>query len=872
MASPPPGSLSEKAQAAFSRLYPRDFGASPSLFVVMEASNAKRFAREQQQEEQPEYNSFGQQDSYSFTDDTSAVYSEGKQFAAGIEDYLTEHYSTKTTIDGDHTESSVQVTTYYSLQERGLDYFARNMVAPDGSKTMIQIQYLRDELGNDGIQKLKESILKYGQENNPFFLDLHFTGQTWNPPVAGNRGVAFGVATFVVGAILFAMLGLAHPVTQWYLLIVGTMVSSLSMSMIVLARLTTTSHTTTSLALSAMTMVSFVLSVAFAKAHIDANDGANTTKAVRSAIFQSGIVLGVACASLSTFSSPTLQSVGVATTLAVATSVLCHSFLAPQLLQGMEGVSILRKTLIKTPSKMTTGWETTATENKSKVSSIAVLVATGACLFPLAYQVQNLPSLTLDGIAPTSFLTGLSNDRFRAMGESIGHGRLTPYRILFDGSKAKQKMVTLGGYDIVQMVVDELVGISISDGNRDSVSDDSGMAGSTHIGEEKAEVQDLIKELIDTLTRFKNEQQREFDSHHQKRQARWREQQKNEDNYARFLSTMEDIRCDYNINTGLHATTYSGIAVLENSRIPHSLHHTANLCRTSNPQCPSEALNLLNFLEDQTTTPDQLSTFVTVNLGVDPFSWKGIEWLSLARETIDRLQKDPRILGGTEIHIDGPPAVVEDLYNYEHRSLQRQFFLAVVVATVALVVSFWGFFVPLQIVARVSMALTFSLGVGNSIYRNGDFNWLHLSILSSKTQGAGMTAFPEAMICLLVTSTIVVSGILSARLKSNNQESLISAPSIIAGSLCLLEFALSSSKETTLQWPLIVAIALSFEGAWVRQFVLPALSDFLPRAPSPKSFARRIDTRFGGDVSAKSRDHAAYLEKFDSFVRSPHAP
>jgi len=709
---------------------------------------------------------------------------------------------------------------------------------------------------------------------------LHHTGQNWNPPLQHSGLSGFFVSAlfiFSVAAVLMSKLGDFHSVSQTYLVTTASMIITISISAIALSF---SCRTTTPLALSALAMISFVLSVYFSTAQTSI---ASHSKAVRLSILKSGTVLGAVFASLYNSSSPTLKTVSVASTIAVTTCTIFQAFLVPRLLMRCsDGASVARR-----PNKWTI--DKSAAIAESKLHSTKFLLVSALFFFCVAYQIRRLPYLVFDGIAPTSFLTGLTDNRFQKLGDIMGHGRLTPYRVLFDGHKPNMHMVSLGGYDIVQMVVDELTGISIEHDNNSGdaeVNDDPGV-GSTHVGEESTEVKHLVQAFMDTLLHFKEEQQREFDFHHQRRQARLKEHHgKHQENS--YL--MENVRSDFNLNSGVHATSYTGIAVLENSRIPQSLYSAANACRNMEPRCPSESLHLLNVLEDATTTSDKLATYVYVNLGIDPFSDKGVKWLQEARQTIRRLQKDPRILGGVEVYIDGPAAILEDLNSSVHRGIQRQFFLSLAVLMAVLTIVFWNVRVPLQIMASTYLSMSFALGLGSLVYQTGALNWISLSIVSSTRRGmesGGMTAFSETMLCLLIATSVLVSNILPGKL-SEPFGTYRPTSALVAMIFGVLELYLSMYKQDgPVQWPLLVSIAIFVDIFWMKNIAIPALSkvfssltgvpthdmqgenvaiSLLSRTLS--SFTKAATHNQGGSNSSFTKES----KKFDAYLASPHAP
>jgi MMPL family len=392
------------------------------------------------------------------------------------------------------------------------------------------------------------------------------------------------------------------------------------------------------------------------------------------------------------------------------------------------------------------------------------------------------------------------------------------------------------------MVVDELRGIPLVDFDDSDADEDFAGSGSTHIGEANGEDQHLIKELVHRLKHLREEQQKEFDFHHQRRQAKWQQ----------YKDGGDETSCDYNVNK---FTTYSGISLLENHRIPQSLYSAASKCREIDPRCPSEALHLLNVFEDETTTTDKLATYVTVNLAMDPFSSDGGRWLRLARETILRLQEDPRILGGVEISIGGSAAEYHD--KMQDIAASVPFRLAVFSGVVVLILAFTlgNFMLTLEVLVTFATTIATALGAGVLVYVDGALAWTKIPALSQTE-----VTFELPTVCLLMFSVLLIQAIASQRQQS------VEASSKVA-TLCV---AVVSCLTRSSPFLVVFAIALTVQMLWVQRLVLPALSSVLPngrKVAFENKNMRRTSYRCD-----KDKQNQAYQEKFESFLMSPQAP
>jgi len=702
---PPPNSPSELARQAFVKNYgvhphkhhigPHDWNAHPPLYVILESSI--------------------QDGLHSFTDDTSVAYQEGKQYCMGLSQHLSKQFS---------AFLSARVTSYYSLLDGGLDYVAKNMVTPDGSKTMIQIQFVlsHEHEMERAVKQLQQLILDYGTNHAPTYLQTHYTGLNWNPKDAKattnlhrhnkkhddstptgtwKAYAAVGVAVVVTAMLFGSLLATTDDsgatfVPSWILWMVVSTATSVSVSAMALAYVLPTSMTTTSsLGLVVAVLVSFGLSLYYSKLQMDhLGNNKREEVTVPSILMQDASLLLSFVASLYMVPSVAVKSMSLGATTAVLFTTLYHVLVARHyMLQSMTHLMKEQQAMnggrrITSPISRSNSPTNSSSTTKTGMLRLATILSIILGTFSLALATtRNNTTNYHGGMHSTTDQSTAINPQFHDFGEHFGYGRLTPYRILFDGHKSGQSMITLAGYDIVQTIIDELQGIYIPDDastSKDDLDEDMMIpagSGSTHIAEEATESQHLIKRLVDTLHQFKAKQQKEFDRHHQRRQEKWEKHMEEEfqqqlyDEKAEIEGRnlfQEDKTLDYNVNSGIDATTYTGLAVLENSRIPQSLYNAANICRGMEPKCPSEALHLLNVIEDETTTSDKLATYITVNLGVDPFSKKGMEWLELARETVRRVGADPRIVGGVEIYIDGPAAILYDHLQQENQEQSQQ--------------------------------------------------------------------------------------------------------------------------------------------------------------------------------------------------------
>lgn len=403
--SPSPQSPSGKAKMAFQKLYPRDWFADPSLWVVLEASSKASKDKE-----------LGSEDSRSFIDDTSLTYEQGKQFCSDLTDYLEERFKYK-------DMASVRVTSYYSLQEEGLDYWARHMVTPDGSTTVVQVQFIQQEIGTEGVKKLKKTIVDFASLNPLSCLNVRFTGQAWNGTSIDSSFCmlpCLAIMVALIGLLLNNITGVHHSLSDWGLLMASGMTFSLSSSAIFLSNIPY--NQLTSIPMPTLAALSFILSAFFSKLQVDRSS--SNGAAEKTIALSCGTIVSLLLAIFLYSSSPDVSSTSVAAT-ALTLSTLCfHVFLA----KGVVSASTANTPKSKYADRHS---------QEPNKRTVFTLYLTAPFFLLLGLQATRLNGSSLE------FTHGAALAEF---GQRIGHGQLTQYRLLFDGHNRNKSLTSLNGY------------------------------------------------------------------------------------------------------------------------------------------------------------------------------------------------------------------------------------------------------------------------------------------------------------------------------------------------------------------------------------------------------------------------------------------
>ena len=261
---------------------------------------------------------------------------------------------------------------------------------------------------------------------------------------------------------------------------------------------------------------------------------------------------------------------------------------------------------------------------------------------------------------------------------------------------------------------------------------------------------------------------------------------------------------------------------------------------------------MLNVIEDDTTTSDQKATSVTINLPVDPFSRDGGRWLQLARDTIQRLQEDPRILGGVEVFIEGSGA---DFHDKQQDMAQKiNFQLGVFVAIAFLELSFLlgGFLMSLKLLVALGMAIAISLGVVALVPMSSWFGLSRLEVFE------GPLELPTVY---LLTGAVLVLGHFASQ-QGKGRKSIDSSSAFVSLSMTLWGGCFLSSL-----WPIVFVSSLLVHHFWMQSLVVPVVNSILGDEQTDMlAFKQRNDDRI------QDMQHQAYLAKFDTFLLSPDAP
>lgn len=505
-----------------------------------------------------------------------------------------------------------------------------------------------------------------------------------------------------------------------------------------------------------------------------------------------------------------LKSVGIGAAVAIGSALIVNLTLVPALLHTRLGDWIIVKPMdandttdesfLQRPQNhqeacelvpRSSFWYRLSQQILHPYKSVIIFLVIVQLLIPVAlYATQLKSSLSFDLMLPRS-----SNalQIYHSLGGKLGYGRLSPYRILFDGRDAQIRMDSEEGFDVMHRVLDELSAI-------DKEGD-----GITHVSSGMQEFEEEKRTLMDALG---------FSKDHHQDQAN------------------TTVLCETDMESTEKTTNYAGIAVLKNVRVPHSMFIAAKYCSQLNP-CPVEILHLIEYVDEASTSPDRFATFVTATLPVNPFSDEGVQWLESARETIQRLSHGGA-MGSIQVYIEGSAAIEYDAVEAVYGAFPTVVTITIVVVFVLMAAFFRSIVVPLRSVVSIAMTLCFVFGLCVLVYQHGILNWTRIPSWTSTGDEISwlvpVMAFSIIVGLALDYDVFLISRILEYRNEGIDHESsivagLYSTGGIItaAGVIMAVAFGglMFSSSPVLYQWSFLLTSAVLLDTFVIRSLVVP---------------------------------------------------
>ena len=387
-----------------------------------------------------------------------------------------------------------------------------------------------------------------------------------------------------------------------------------------------------------------------------------------------------------------------------------------------------------------------------------------------------------------------SLESYKKLVQHIGHGRLYPYRIVFDGHSSNTSMTSKIGFTTMHSFINE-------------VQSRSEIPLPLHSIQEQNLLATASGNPVD-------------------------------------MSSLSSISFHRNHNldtTQLKYDMFNGIAMIQNTVVSYDMFLAAKYCAPPTRQknyCPFELLRMIVATNEQVTSNDTMATYTLVELGVDPFSSGGIEWLRNARYKADRLRQEGKH-EGVEVNIVGTGGLVYDSVVALYKPIHMLIFVSVVTAVIFLAIFYRSLFLPIRSAFTVVLTMSFSLGLAVAVFQDGILNWTNIVSLHSNTEDEGMCwlvpllAFPVIVGLSLMFDAQLQSRILELREQGYEHKSSIALGldafggcSICSGMLVAITFSAPLFLEENRmlqQWSFVVASAVLLDTFVIRSMVVPVL-------------------------------------------------
>lgn len=793
---PIPCSPSERAQNAFAELYANDWQnpMHPSLLIVLESTTNQ-----------------------SLVDERSPLYNPARNFSLGLAGHLN---STCWKIEGDddcQKDSWLQVTSYYSLQQENLSWLAKTMATTSGDTSLLSVQYLlANNFSNtrERVSQLMSVIQDYGDQHVPVNCTVSYTGLKWfqsdlmkatQTDLRRMDALVLPLALLLLGLVLPN----ARPSIVWIIPLI-TMITTVCCWAIIMsfvAKHVQITQFTPSIMMSITLGMGIDYTLFLLSRYLE--DTSDKHDAIRHMLQHGGHVLLLSgstlmCTFLGLCFLPLamLKSVGIGAAVAIACALLVNLTVVPALLHTRFGIWIVQSHPVQSNLEeqflqrleeesvpRTSVWYRLSQHLLHPYKSVIIFLVIVQLLIPVAFFATELKSsLSFDLMMPK---TSPSLETFHSLGNKLGVGRLSSYRILFDGRNESIRMDSEEGFDVMHRVFDELAAF-------DKEGD-----GITHISTGMDEFEELKQNLM----------------------------------YSLGFSKPDFVESDYVLcETELESTattTYAGIAVLKNVRIPHSLFVAAKYCAQMKP-CPVEVLHLLEYVDVTATSKDRFATFATATLAVNPFSDEGVKWLKSARETVERLE-DGGALGGIKVLIQGSAAIEYDAVEAVYGAFPTVITITMLVVFLLLGIFFQSIVTPFRSVVSICMTLSFVFGLCVLVFQHGILNWTHVPSWTS-TGGEISWLVPVMAFSIIVGLALDYDVFLISRILEyreyhgyDHESSIVSGlhatGGIItaAGVIMAVAFGglMFSSSPVLYQWSFLLTTAVLLDTFVIRTLVVP---------------------------------------------------
>jgi uncharacterized membrane protein YdfJ with MMPL/SSD domain len=814
--SPIPGSLSQAAQLAFTRAFPQDFNdpMHPVLIVVLH-SNA-----DQVHLKQNDY---------------------ARNFSLGLQGALSDSIHTP---DSTTSTSWVRATSYFSFQQANLTMLGDQMMSPDGKTGMIQIQYLLpdDNDDNDDANQTTSSIVDPVQP----LLDLMEALQdyrTQHPPPEDIEVMFTGLKYFssdlrastkhdlkrmdvLVLPVALVLVGLvlphANPWVVWIVPLVGIISTVCSWSLIMnqVAQRMQITQFTPSIMMSLTLGMGIDYTLFLLARYLEAvHQRASRSQAIYDMLWHGGKVVVMSgitlmCTFLGLLFLPLqmLKSVGVGAAVSIACAILLNLLLVPALLYTRLGIWIVRtddNSSILVPDEGLSDEDLLTEpllENGEEIEG------------QLLQNEQMLPTTLL--IPRKSVWTWLSKHLLHPY-KSIICLLLTFQFILYPAAKNASSLKSDSiSFDLLLPTnapslkayhyLEDLGGPGrlapfrlLFDGSRSNIQMDSSLGF------------DIMHQVVQELL--------------------------HQDSESSTLAQSKDVSFSFFANETLLASTtavkFSGISVLRNVPIPHSVYTAAKICtHTPGYTCPIESMRVLDILDGTMTSQNRQATFLTAELSASPFSDQGVTWLDKCRETLWRLNETDS-LRGVDVYLEGSAAIAHDAVTAVYQNFPFVVFITTAVVFLLMGLFFGSFVPPLRSIVSISCTLAFSFGLAVLVYQDGLWDWTNIRSLIA-VEGDICWLVPVMSFSIIVGLALdydvfLVSRILEFRLDGYHHQSSIVAGldatgGIItaAGVIMAISFGslLGSQSPGMYQWSFLLTTAVLLDTFVIRSIVVPILT------------------------------------------------
>lgn len=398
-----------------------------------------------------------------------------------------------------------------------------------------------------------------------------------------------------------------------------------------------------------------------------------------------------------------------------------------------------------------------------KRSIVILSTVIAVAILPVSIFTLKLnTSISFDYIVPRG---SASLETFHKLGSVFSEGMISPYQIVFDGTKTSSRIVSAKGFNFIHETLLNLTlphvslgvrngkvvakKVSYVPGTRRLADVDSPTTGNSILESDVVNGK-LVQALFSNIVASNKEKDtqptiiskliesglnEDIDGLREKFESVLTNDADPKRMPIKFLNRKDVLISQFpNFTATPDLNSFIGIASVNGTLVPFEVYELATICEDlfhmyHNSSCPIVELRTLDFLSEKTVSKNKQAAYISTRLNVDPYSSDGLTWLKSARYVLEK-QKEELPDSPYEVYIVGGASSLYDELDQIYSSFPKMILVTVVLVFVWMGISFQSIGVPLRSVISIATTLCYVYGYVVLVYQYGLLNWLGIDSLA----------------------------------------------------------------------------------------------------------------------------------------------